>query len=263
MNTTRMISMKLTAFALALAAAGCATEPKPDFGTIRARQALNELEANPELASRAPQPIADARQAVADAENPSDARYAAHLAYLAEKKVQIAQNEATGALSEERYKQMVGSRDNGEFARAEAERNAQIAMLQDQLNGRMTNRGYVLTLGEVLFTTAKWDIKPGGAANLDKLVAFLTRYPDRKVIVEGHADNVGPEDYNQSLSQQRANSVRDYLVAHGVNPGQVTAVGRGESYPVAPNDNEGGRQQNRRIEIIIQNPELGDQKQQG
>ena len=133
----------------------------------------------------------------------------------------------------------------------------QAAALQaeiDAMNARSTDRGLVLTLGDVLFETAKADLKAGAVADLDQLATFLSKYPDRSVVIEGHTDSVGGEDYNLGLSQRRAESVRAYLMRHGVDPSRVTTQGMGESVPVATNETAGGRQQNRRVEIIVSNP---------
>ena len=91
-------------------------------------------------------------------------------------------------------------------------------------------------------------------ADLDQLAKFLATHPDRSVVIEGHTDSVGSNDFNLGLSQRRAESVRSYLLRQGVDPSRVTTQGMGESVPVASNDTAGGRQQNRRVEIIVSNP---------
>jgi outer membrane protein OmpA-like peptidoglycan-associated protein len=152
-----------------------------------------------------------------------------------------------------------------EQARSEAEAahvaatssEQQAAELQrqiDVLRAKVTDRGLVLTLGDVLFTSGKADLKTGATGNLNKLVAFLNKYPDRIVTIEGYTDSVGTDEYNQALSQRRADSVRSYLVGQGIGAERLTAVGKGESDPVAGNDSATGRQQNRRVAVIIENP---------
>ena len=106
----------------------------------------------------------------------------------------------------------------------------------------------------MLFATGKSDVKVGATSNLNKLVAFLSKYPDRSVQIEGHTDNVGSDDTNQGLSQRRAESVKAYLVQQGIAGSRLTAVGMGESQPLAGNDSQSGRQQNRRVVAIIENP---------
>jgi len=124
----------------------------------------------------------------------------------------------------------------------------------DVLQAKPTDRGLVLTLGDVLFTTGKADLKLGATDNLNKLVAFLDKYPDRSIAVQGYTDSVGSEDYNQGLSERRADSVKSYLTGQGIGSTRITASGKGRSDPVADNDSAAGRQQNRRVEVIISNP---------
>lgn len=135
---------------------------------------------------------------------------------------------------------------------AEAERNAQKLQRQiDELKAEATDRGLVLTLGNTLFDTGRSDLKPFAANGLDKLVAFLNNYPARNVAIEGHTDNVGSVEMNQTLSQHRADSVKSYLMEKGIQSRRLTATGIGETSPIADNQTESGRQQNRRVEIII------------
>jgi outer membrane protein OmpA-like peptidoglycan-associated protein len=112
----------------------------------------------------------------------------------------------------------------------------------------------VLTLGGVLFTSGRADFKPGGKGNLHRLVDFLDKYPDRRVAILGYTDSHGSEEYNQGLSERRANSVKAYLAAQGIDSTRLCASGMGQSAPVAGNDSGAGRQQNRRVEVIISNP---------
>jgi outer membrane protein OmpA-like peptidoglycan-associated protein len=137
-----------------------------------------------------------------------------------------------------------------ESARQKAELQRQI----DLLEAKTTERGLVLTLGNVLFATGTSDLKVGAITSLDKLVSFLNQYPERTAVIEGHTDNVGSSASNQALSQRRAESVNTYLLQQGIKSQRLTAAGMGEDTPVADNDSDNGRQQNRRVEIIINNP---------
>jgi len=141
--------------------------------------------------------------------------------------------------------------------RAAANSEQQATELQrqiDVLQAKPTDRGLVLTLGDVLFTTGKADLKLGATDNLNKLVAFLDKYPDRSIAIHGYTDSMGSEDYNQGLSERRADSVKSYLTGQGIGSSRITASGKGRSDPVADNDSAAGRQQNRRVEVIISNP---------
>jgi outer membrane protein OmpA-like peptidoglycan-associated protein len=124
----------------------------------------------------------------------------------------------------------------------------------DALQAKVTDRGLVLTLGDVLFSTGRADLKSGSSGNLNKLVAFLGKYPERSAVIEGYTDSVGSESYNQGLSERRADAVRSYLVGQGVDSSRLSAAGKGDRSPVAGNDTAEGRQQNRRVEVIINNP---------
>lgn len=114
-----------------------------------------------------------------------------------------------------------------------------------------TDRGMVLTLGDVLFATGKADLSPGAARTIDNLAEFLTKYPDRKVRIEGHTDSTGSVALNLDLSERRAEAVKTALLRRGISFDRIDTVGHGQSLPIASNDTASGRQQNRRVEIII------------
>jgi outer membrane protein OmpA-like peptidoglycan-associated protein len=106
-------------------------------------------------------------------------------------------------------------------------------------------------LGDVLFETGRADLKSGSRQTLDKLTAFLQAYPKRNVQIEGFTDSVGGDDYNQSLSERRADSVRDALTSMGIANDRILTKGLGKSSPVGDNATAQGRQQNRRVEVLI------------
>ena len=124
----------------------------------------------------------------------------------------------------------------------------------EELQAKETDRGIVLTLGDVLFTSGMADLKSGTTGNLNKLVTFLNGYPTRTVVIEGYTDSVGTSEYNDGLSQRRADAVKTYLLEQGIGAIRLTSLGKGESDPVAGNESADGRQQNRRVEVIISNP---------
>ena len=165
---------------------------------------------------------------------------------------------AKGALADEK-RSSDASRDEADAARMAAAdaaiKSAQLQQQLDELNAKPTDRGLVLTLGDVLFTSGRADLKTGAATNLNKLAMFLTNYPDRSVMIEGHTDSVGNDEYNVGLSQRRADSVKTFLTGQGIGSARLSTAGKGESDPVAANDSAAGRQQNRRVEVIISNPQ--------
>ncbi len=130
-------------------------------------------------------------------------------------------------------------------------RNALLATQLRELNAQQTERGLVITLGDVLFDTGRARLRPGAAQNLQRLGGFLKEYPQRKALIEGHTDSMGGEQMNQALSGQRAETVMTTLLAMGVPRGQLAAQGYGEGSPVADNDSATGRQANRRVEIVL------------
>jgi outer membrane protein OmpA-like peptidoglycan-associated protein len=170
-------------------------------------------------------------------------------------KGQAATARAEGAEQKLAADQARSEANTAQLAAASSEQQAAELQRQiDVLQAKPTDRGLVLTLGDVLFTTGRADLKPGATGNLNKLVAFLDKYPDRSVSIQGYTDSVGSEDYNQGLSERRANSVKSYLAGQGIGSMRLSASGKGRNDPVADNDSAAGRQQNRRVEVIISNP---------
>ena len=139
-------------------------------------------------------------------------------------------------------------------AASAADQSAELQRQIDAMQAKVTDRGLVLTLGDVLFSSGRSELRPTANGNLDRLAVFLGRYPDRSVAIEGHTDSVGTTEYNQDLSLRRANSVASYLTGQGVGSSRITTLGKGEMDPVADNGSATGRQENRRVEVIVSNP---------
>jgi outer membrane protein OmpA-like peptidoglycan-associated protein len=144
---------------------------------------------------------------------------------------------------------------------AEADKAAMRARLSDQLNQilqtRDTARGLIVSMSGVLFDTGKYSLKPGAREKLAKVAGILIAYPGLTIEVGGYTDNIGADQMNQTLSENRASSVRDYLVQQGVATGSVSSKGFGNTLPVASNDNSAGRQQNRRVELLVSGEAIG------
>jgi outer membrane protein OmpA-like peptidoglycan-associated protein len=144
---------------------------------------------------------------------------------------------------------------------ADSDKAEMRARLSTQLNlilqTRDSARGLIVNMSDVLFDTGKYSLKAGAREKLAKVAGILLAYPGINVQVDGYTDNVGSDDMNQALSEHRAGSVRDYLVESGVSSNAVTARGYGNSEPVATNDNSTGRQQNRRVELVVSGDIIG------
>jgi outer membrane protein OmpA-like peptidoglycan-associated protein len=161
-----------------------------------------------------------------------------------------ARKEAQLRASEAEKERMEAEKARREAAAAEARTKKLEAQISD-LEARQTERGLVLTLGDVLFDTGKSELKAGAQSTIDKLAAFLQEYTNRKVQIEGFTDSVGVDEYNLGLSIRRAEAVRNALNDRGIEFERIKYRGYGEAFPVASNDTNAGRQRNRRVEIII------------
>jgi outer membrane protein OmpA-like peptidoglycan-associated protein len=144
---------------------------------------------------------------------------------------------------------------------AETDKAAMRTRLSEQLNSilqtRDSARGLIVSMSDVLFDTGKYSLKPGAREKLAKVAGILLAYPGLDIAVGGYTDNVGSDEMNQTLSENRAGSVRDYLVQQGVLTNSVSARGFGNTLPVASNDNSSGRQQNRRVELLVSGEAIG------
>lgn len=147
------------------------------------------------------------------------------------------------------------ARNEANVARNElADAASEAARLRTELEGlqaKQTDRGMVLTLGDVLFATGQTEIRAGAMLTVDRLAEFLRSRPNLSVLIEGHTDSMGDDAYNRDLSQRRSDAVRVALASRGVTGDRVRSRGMGEAYPSASNDSAGGRQQNRRVEVVF------------
>lgn len=251
----------------------CASTPTTTGELERARDAVAKVESMPDSSTLASAELKEAQETLRKAEealreNEPDADVA-HLAYLAEQQAGIAEakiNEARAledtknaeanrneALLEARERQVVDAEIRADQAEADAARaQADAAEAWRQVEeAQETSRGIVLTLGDVLFDTGGAVLKPGAQLLLDKLAVYLEQNPNARAIIEGHTDNVGSDAMNQALSERRAASVAAALQARGVSAGRLEPMGLGEAYPVATNDTSAGREENRRVEVVL------------
>ncbi|MDO8704273.1 MAG: OmpA family protein [Sulfuricaulis sp.] len=163
--------------------------------------------------------------------------------------------EASQRQAEASQQQAAMSQQQSEMSQQQARdaemRTSQLETQLKELNAKKTERGLVITLGDVLFDTNKAQLKSGRTHSLQKLADFLKQYPQRKARVEGYTDSTGGADYNQGLSDRRAYAVRTSLVDMGIGNDRISTHGYGKESPVASNDSAAGRQLNRRVEIIL------------
>ena len=212
----------------------------------QARQQAEEAKAEAErMKEEAMQAAADAARAREDADRARQAAVADQQAALAQKQMAEAETEKARQAA----------------AKAEAEKADMRAQLLAQLNSILqTNdsaRGLIVNMSDVLFDTGSFTLKPGAREKLAKVSGILLAHPGLTMQIEGHTDSVGGDAFNVRLSEQRANSVRDFLGEQGVSPSSITAQGFGKAEPVATNDTAEGRQRNRRVEIVVNGDAIG------
>ncbi|MFY9741186.1 MAG: OmpA family protein [Candidatus Sulfotelmatobacter sp.] len=167
----------------------------------------------------------------------------------------------SAAQADAEQSRLAAQQANLNVQQAETDKAAMRAKLSEQLNSilqtRDSARGLIVSMSDVLFDTGRFSLKPGAREKLAKVAGILLAYPGLNIEVGGYTDNVGGDAMNQTLSENRADSVRDYLVQEGVSTSSVSAKGYGNSSPVSSNDNSAGRQQNRRVELVVSGDAIG------
>ena len=268
MKTNRLYSTGLITVIAGAMLAGCSTTPDRNARLEDARSSYRYAQDDPQVTGLAALELKEAGDALARADNAwtqrQDPVKVDHLAYVAQRKVAIAQEtakrkgaEASVSQSEaERAKiQLAGRTEEADQARQQAQnaetRARQLEVQLAELNAKKTERGLVVTLHDVLFDTNRARLKPGGIREVQKLADVLDKHPQRTVAIEGFTDSTGSDERNQELSEQRANAVRDALLGMGISANRITTRGYGKSLPVASNATQAGRQLNRRVEILF------------
>jgi len=274
-------SISVGAFS-ALLLAACATTPQRNEQLEQARAAVQSLEQDPYAQRAASEQLNEARTALQSADDAfkrhASAEDVDYYAYLAQRHAETGKAQTDEARAHEQVTAAGAERDRillqaktAQVAQAQAvaqNQAAQAAAAREELQREQqkeqqalsdlkaheTQRGLELTLGsDVLFDTGSAMLKPGAGLQLDRLAGFMRQNPGTKIIIEGYTDSTGTAAFNQSLSERRAQAVQDALVAQGIDRSRIQAVGRGEDYPVASNATQAGRQQNRRVDIILSN----------
>jgi outer membrane protein OmpA-like peptidoglycan-associated protein len=262
-------------FILMAVLAGCSAMPDRNAYLEEARGSYRDAQSDPQVVNLAALELKEAGDALDKANTAwtrkEDPATVDHLAYVAKRRVVIAQETAKGKAAEAavahsdaesakiqlaaRTEEADKSQRSAEVSKQQAQdaemRAAQLQSQLNELNAQQTDRGVVVTLGDVLFDTNKAQLKSGGVRAVQKLADVLKQNPQRKIFVEGFTDSRGSDSYNQDLSERRANAVRDTLLGMGVGGDRITTRGYGKNFPVASNDSDAGQQLNRRVEIVI------------
>ena len=214
--------------------------------TARAQAARTQADSD---AARARSDAADSRAATAKAQSDMAANQASSASAL------------SAAQADAEQSRLAAQQAQLSAQQADTDKAAMRAKLSEQLNSilqtRDSARGLIVSMSDVLFDTGKYSLKPGAREKLAKVAGILLAYPGLNIEVGGYTDNVGGDAMNQTLSENRAGSVRDYLVQEGVSTNSVSARGFGNTLPVASNDNSAGRQQNRRVELLVSGEAIG------
>jgi outer membrane protein OmpA-like peptidoglycan-associated protein len=202
-------------------------------------------------------------QSSSDAQARAQAQAAAatRLKEQAQSEAAKAQSETAAAQTDAEQARIAAQKAQEGEHRANSDKAAMRAQLSEQLNRilatRDSARGLIVSMSDVLFDTGQYTLKPGAREKLAKVAGILLAYPGLNIEVDGYTDNVGGDDMNQKLSENRAGAVRDYLVEQGVTTNSISAKGFGNTLPVASNDNAAGRQANRRVELVVSGDAIG------
>ena len=223
-----------------------AAKIQAESDTVNAQAAKAQAEAD---SAKARNDAADAQAATAKAQSDMAANQASSATALSAAQADADQSRADTVKAQQAAQQ------------AETDKAAMRTKLSEQLNSilqtRDTARGLIVSMSDVLFDTGKYSLKPGAREKLSKVAGILLAYPGLNIEVGGYTDNVGGDAMNQKLSENRAGSVRDYLVQQGVSTNSVSSRGFGNTLPVSSNDNSAGRQQNRRVELLVSGEAIG------
>jgi len=230
-----------------------------DAEARRRAQAEADTRSADQARSAAERARADAERAKGEALAASDQANRDRAAAEAARQAALAQQAAAQADAEKA--RLAAQQANSALQKSEAEkaeiRQKLLAQLNSILETRDSARGLIVNMSDVLFDFNKSTLKPGTRETLAKVAGILLAYPGLRLQLEGHTDSIGSDQYNQTLSEKRAFSVRDYLVSSGINGNNLTAVGFGKANPVASNDTDAGRQQNRRVEMVVSGEIIG------
>lgn len=263
MNNAIPVRYVFLAVLVSLGLSACSSVPKEIESLEQALLAYAQASQEITVVRHAPEELDLARDALKKADRQwqlnDDQESAEHFAYLASQHIRIAQLIAERKEADRELELMTRERRNMALDLRDAElvlAKREMKELQLQvaaLEAEKTERGMVMTLGDVLFDVNEATLAPASARSIAKIASFMNNHPERQAVIEGHTDSLGDEEYNMSLSLDRAMAVRNALVEIGVSAARISTVGFGESMPVASNDSDVDRQENRRVEVIFPN----------
>ena len=248
--------------------AACSTTPPRNAQLEEAQRVFQDASANPDVTGHAQLELDSARKTLYQAEHAWSEKHdqdeATHLAYLATQQAKVAinigmqyaaDNMVTAAGTERQRIQAQASDQEAQNAKANAQQANQRADALEQelqqLSAQRTNHGMVVVLQDVLFDVGQAKLRSGATARLQRLADILQHHPERRLMIEGFTDSTGSEELNQTLSENRAQAVKDSLVGMGVDASRIDTHGYGKQRPVASNKTAAGRQQNRRVEVVF------------
>lgn len=233
-------SRKLALMAGMVVIAGCSSGPMNDPRLTDLRNSIGQASADANINRFSPLPLQDAQQAFARAEvddREGDRPALDHDLTMAKLRLDTARTRASAQ----------DLREQRQILTQQMKSDA----LEKELHARQTPQGTVLTLADVLYESGKATLRPGAINRLQPLANYLREHPDATATIEGFTDSQGKPEANQHLSQARAETVKEYLVGEGINPQRIIARGKGEDFPIATNNTSAGRQQNRRVEVLL------------
>jgi outer membrane protein OmpA-like peptidoglycan-associated protein len=240
-----------------------AVEQAEDARIATLRKQAAEREAATVMAKNQAQADAahSAEQAAQSQLDAQKAQMQAQQAQLQAEQAQAAKAQADAARAQAEAEAAEAQAKAAEANKSAESAEAVRAKLREQLNSVLATsesaRGLIVNMSDVLFDTGKFTLKPATQISLAKVAGILLAYPGLKVQVEGYTDSVGSDAFNQTLSQNRAQAVRDFLVSQGVQPNNITSQGFGKNDPVADNSTSSGRQQNRRVNMVVSGDAIG------
>lgn len=246
----------LAGLTLAIVAGATACAPRQNRALEDARRAYMDASSDPEVvqyASPALQEASITLDRAAREQKKGNRSEVNHLAYVASQEVAKARQMAQEKEARDEATALSAARDAVVLSAREQQANAILAELA-ALEARETAEGIALTMSDVFFETDSATLRGSARQDLTRLARFVREHPDRELVIEGHTDAEGSDAYNAELAARRADAVKAFLVEQGVPPSRLIAQGFGERYPVASNATAEGRQQNRRVEMLVTNP---------